>query len=96
MIRHVMCWAIGTMINYVYSKKKQSVQLVHIQRCTKCTRNCDTVHASPSSVQGSAQEIVVVRNLETLGNALFLAVIATSNCLINLKQWSCMCLNTPD
>ena len=52
----------------VHSKKKQSVQVVHVRRNVQSAQETVTLHASPSSVQESAQEIPVVHNLETLGN----------------------------
>ena len=51
-----------------HSKKKQTVQVVHVQRDARSAQEIVTLRASPSSVQESAQEIPVVRNLETLGN----------------------------
>ena len=50
------------------SKKKQSVQVVHVRRDARSTQEIVTLCASPSSVQESAQEIMVVHNLETRGN----------------------------
>ena len=49
-------------------KKKQSVQVVHIRRDAQSAQEIVTLCASPSGVQASAQEIMVVCNLETLGN----------------------------
>ena len=48
-------------------EKAECASCARPERCTKCTRNCDTTCIS-KGVQESAQEIPVVRNLETLGN----------------------------
>ena len=69
-----------------HSKKKQSVQVVHVRRDARSAQEIVTLSASPSSVQESAQEIPVVRNLETLGNCP-LSCCATSHSL--------MCRTTP-
>ena len=41
---------------------------MHVRRDARSAQEIVTLRASPSSVQGSAQEILVVCNLETLGN----------------------------
>ena len=41
---------------------------MHVRRDARSAQEIVTLRASPSSVQESAQEIPVVRNLETLGN----------------------------
>ena len=51
-----------------HSKKKPSAQVVHIRRDTHSAQNIVTLCASPCSVQESAQEIMVVHKLKTLGN----------------------------
>ena len=51
-----------------HSKKKQCVQVVHVRRDARSAQEIVTLRASPSSVQESVQEILVVCNLETLGN----------------------------
>ena len=49
-------------------KKKQTAQVVHIWRDAQSAQEIVTLCASSIGVQASAQEIMVVCNLETLGN----------------------------
>lgn len=58
-------------------KKKQSAQVVHIRRDAQSAQEIVTLCASPSGVQASAQEIMVVCNSGKLPSFLqmFLAVL---------------------
>ena len=59
---------VGGLCTNKHSKKKPSVQVVHVRRDARSAQEIVTLRASPSSVQESAQEIPVVCNLETLRN----------------------------
>ena len=74
LLNEALCMSLCMSVSYKasqwqgHSKKKQSVQVVHVRRDAQ--ENV-TLRASPSSVQESTQEIPVVQNLETLGNCPF-------------------------
>ena len=53
---------------YISTSTEKSAQFVHIRRDTPSAQKIVTHCASPCSVQESAQEIMVVHKLETLGN----------------------------
>ena len=57
------------------------MQVVHVRRDAQSAQEMVTLRASPSSVQGSVQEILVVCNLETLRN------YPLSCCATNLRTF---------